>query len=210
MNYIQFNEQGRILCVGSAPDGSDVSVLGSVLISSEPFEIDIQNHYVMDGEVLARPSQPPHHEWDWTSKQWLPDMESSRVACLSRVAAELNARLYAPCNGFDADQISRERISGMIARLQRGDPLPNGWVGWRDASNQQHWAEEDAETVLSNLISLSRDIEDREQSLLVAAWQHKAAIQALVDSNAAVTEIAAYPVDQGWGDPGEPDLEGDV
>ena len=113
---------------------------------------------------------------------------------LGSVSTELNTRLYLPCNGFDADKVSRERISSMIARLQRGDGLPVGWMGWRDANNDMHWAEDDAAIVLANLTVLSRAIEDREQALLVASWTHKAIIAALEDIDA----IFAYDVTVGW------------
>ena len=88
-------------------------------------------------------------------------------------------------------------ISGMIARLNRGDELPTGWMGWRDAANEMHWATDDAATVLANLTALSRAIEDREQALLVASWAHKANIVALEDIDA----IAAYDVTAGWPTP---------
>ena len=139
-----------------------------------------------------RPS--PHHEWDWTTKSWLPNLAAARESKLRQVAAELNARLYLSCNGFDADAVSRERISGTIARLQRGGGLPAGWIGWRDASNQQRWAEDDAATVLASLVALSCAIEDREQALLIVSWQHKANIAALTDIDA----IIGYETTQGW------------
>ena len=143
----------------------------------------------------GNPLQPtPFHRWDWATKTFIPDTEGARAARLTNAGGELNARLYLPCNGFDADRLSRERISGMIARLQRGDGLPAGWVGWRDASNQQQWAEDDAMTVLANLTALSRAIEDREQALLVASWTHKANIAALTDIDA----IIAYDVTASW------------
>lgn len=139
-----------------------------------------------------RPS--PHHEWDWTTKSWLPNLDAARESKLQQVVAELNARLYLPCNGFDADNVARGRISGTIARLQRGDGLPAGWIGWRDASNQQQWAEADAATVLASLITLSCAIEDREQALLTASWQHKANLNALEDFAA----ILSYDTTAGW------------
>lgn len=195
MNYLQHDEYGRIVCTGSAPDGSDISALGLTLTQVAPFDVDFSEDYVQDGEIVRRPPSPsPHHEWDWPTKSWFPNLDAARKAKLQEVAAELGRRLYLPCNGFDADKVSRERISGMIARLQRGDGLPAGWVGWRDASNQQQWAADDAATVLANLTALSRAIEDREQVLLIAAWQHKAAITDLDDIGA----ILAYPVTEGW------------
>ena len=144
--------------------------------------------------LITAPTKPPHHEWDWTTKSWFPNLDAARNAKLQSVTTELNARLYLPCNGFDADKVSRERISGTIARLQRGDGLPAGWVGWRDASNQQQWVTDSAETVLANLTALSCAIEDREQALLITAWSHKANIAALVNIEAVMN----YNVDEGW------------
>ena len=195
MNYVQYDQEGRILCIGTAPLGADLSILGLVITQEAPFDVSFSEDYIQNGAIARRPLQPsPYHEWDWTTKTWLPDLDAAREAKLQQVAAELNARLYLPCNGFDADKVSRERISGMIARLQRGDGLPAGWVGWRDASNQQQWATDDAATVLANLTALSRVIEDREQALLVASWQHKANIEALEDIDA----ILSYDVTANW------------
>ena len=151
--------------------------------------------YIHNGEwVHAAPAPSPHHDWDWPTKSWLPNLDAARAAKLQEVTAGLNTRLYLPCNGFDADPISRGRISGTIARLQRGDGLPTGWIGWRDANNQQQWAEESAATVLANLTALSCAIEDREQALLITSWQHKANLNALEDFAA----ILSYDITTGW------------
>ena len=194
MRYAQYDEFGRIACVGSAPEGSDTSNLGRVMLDP-PSDIDFNENYIFEGALKSRPLKPSsHHEWDWSTKSWLPNLDAARNAKLQEVAAELNKRLYLPCNGFDADKVSRERISGMVARLQRGDGLPAGWVGWRDAANEMHWAEDDAATVLANLTALSRAIEDREQALLIAAWDHKRNIADLPDIDA----IIGYDVTANW------------
>lgn len=155
----------------------------------------IERWYWKDDGQFVRPSKPTDfHDWSSVTEAWIPNLDAARKAKLQSVATELNARLYLPCNGFDADNVSRERISGTIARLQRGDGLPAGWLGWRDAANEMHWVDDDAPTVLANLATLSRAIEDREQALLVASWAHKAAIAALEDIDA----ILAYDVTAGW------------
>ena len=187
---------GRIVQRVHAPDDHAEHYEGSgvhVLVSDDVVEPGAC--YAIDGQFAPFPEKPsPHHDWDWPTKSWLPDLDSAREAKKQDTATELARRLYLPCNGFDADKTARERISGMIARLQRGDGLPNGWVGWRDASNQQQWATDDAATVLSNLAALSRAIEDREQALLVASWTHKANIAALTDIDA----IIGYDVTANW------------
>ena len=137
-------------------------------------------------------------DWNPVSEKWSPrlsDAITDRSRLVSQRLSELSQEpVESHAGKFDADKVSRERISGMIARLQRGDGLPNGWIGWRDANNQQQWAEESAATVLANLVALSRAIEDREQALLVASWAHKAAIAALEDIDA----ILGYDVTTGW------------
>ena len=194
MRYAQYDEFGRIACVGSAPEGSDTSNLGRIMLDP-PSDIDFNENYIFEGALKSRPLKPsPCHEWDWPTKSWLPNLDAARASKLQQVAAELNKRLYLPCNGFDADRVSRERISCTIARLQRGDGLPAGWMGWRDAANEMRWVTDDAATVLTSLTVLSRAIENREQALLIAAWQHKANIVTLEDIDA----ILGYDVTKNW------------
>ena len=186
------------LVIGFMETTDPVEIVDGIFAIEDSFEFDPSKTYVFDTTsktVMPTPEKPsPHHDWDWATKSWLPNLDAAKAAKKGEIEAELARRLYLPCNGFDADTLSRERISGMISRLQRGDPLPAGWVGWRDASNQQQWATDDAATVLANLTALSRAIEDREQALLIAAWQHKAAIASLADIDAILT----YPVTEGW------------
>lgn len=178
---------------------SGVSFSPEILETEEVgVDVDIElasDHYKVGEDYIQKPQQPsPYHEWDWPTKSWRPNLDAAKAAKKADVEVELASRLYLPYNGFDADNISRERISGTIARLQRGDGLPAGWIGWRDAGNQQLWATDDAATVLANLIMLSRAIEDREQALLVASWNHKANIAALTD----IDTILNYDVTANW------------
>ena len=155
----------------------------------------IERWYWVGNDHFVRPLKPTDfHDWSSVTKSWLPNLDAARESKLQEVAVELSTRLYLPCNGFDADKVSRDRISGTIARLQRGDGLPAGWMGWRDAANEMHWADDDAATVLANLIMLSRAIEDREQALLVASWGHKANIALLTD----IDTILNYDVTADW------------
>ena len=158
-------------------------------------ELLFNEYMIIEGQLVNIGPRPSlFHFPDITTRGWLPNLDAAREAKLQQVSTELNARLYLPCNGFDADKVSRERISGTIVRLQRGDGLPAGWMGWRDAANEMHWADDDPATVLANLTALSRAIEDREQVLLIAGWTHKANIAALEGIDA----ILAYDVTANW------------
>ena len=195
--YITYDANSKLV-IGFMETTESVEIINGIFAVEDSFEFDPGKTYFLDttlGVVTVATGKPtPYHEWDWTTKSWLPNLDAARASKLQQVAAELNTHLYLPCNGFDADKVSRERISGMIARLQRGDGLSNGWMGWRDAENQMHWAADDAATVLAGLTELSRAIEDREQALLVASWTHKAAINALTEINS----IIDYDTTQGW------------
>lgn len=171
-----------------------------VLVLSDEAVVSDATHYVADDDVLEFPARPsPFHYFDWTSKTWSGNQAEAREARVSAVDAERARRAVLPISHggafFDADAVARERISGAIARCIRGDGLPAGWVGWRDADNAMHWGELDAAATLVELRGLSSAIEDREQALLIAAWTHKAAIGALPDD---IDAILGYDLSAGW------------
>ena len=199
--FAQILPDGSVNCICSFYDERvfDGAIFDGILFKNLPQEITNQED-ILDGWfyknewqfIGKRPSQ--FHRIDTNIGAWLPDLDAAREAKKQEVASDLSRRLYLPCNGFDADKVSRERISGTIVRLQRGDGLPAGWMGWRDAANEMHWADDDPATVLANLTALSRAIEDREQALLAASWTHKANIAALED----IDVILAYDVTANW------------
>jgi len=199
--FAQILPDGSVNCICSFYDERvfDGATFDGLLFKNLPQEIinqeDILNGWFYKNEwqfIGKRPSQ--FHRIDTNIGAWVANTEEAKAEKKKEIESELNTRLYLPCNGFDADKVSRERISGMIARLQRGDGLPAGWLGWRDASNDMQWAADDAATVLASLTALSLAIENREQALLVASWTHKANISALDDIDA----ILAYDVTAAW------------
>lgn len=156
-----------------------------------------------DGYFNEIPEQPSRfHNWDWTSKTWVFDRTVATDACKRLVDKEREKRAVAPIESevstgvfatFDADEVSQKRISGTISRLERGDGLPVGWLGWRDYDNQMHWASETAAYVLASLSKLARNIENREQSLLITAWTLKANLENLTDQ-----QLIDYDAAIGW------------
>jgi hypothetical protein len=198
---IYFNSVGSPTHTASYSDDAVALLMsqeGNGFLLDDPLmsdEIALSIFYLKDGEVRVRPAQPSEfYRWDSDVESWVFDWDGVRETLTKRVNIEIGRRIYLPCNGFDADPVSRERIGRMITRLERGDGFPVGWIGWRDAENQMHWANETPEQVLVHLQELSRAIEDREQALLVAGWTHKANIEALTDIDA----ILAYDITSGW------------
>lgn len=70
-------ETGEVLSCISAPDGH-AHFYGEHFIITNEMVSDV-THYVQDGELVPFPEKPsPHHEWDWTTKSWLPNLDAAR------------------------------------------------------------------------------------------------------------------------------------
>lgn len=143
---------------------------------------DIAERYVYkNGFVDLGPKPGPFYIKDAVNEKWTVDIDALKRDRLAKVEQWFQNAGLEPVEYdgdlFDADAIARERISGMIARLTRGDGLPVGWLGWRDYDNAMHWTEDNAENVLNELRGLATEIENREQQLIIQSWTLKAQIQ---------------------------------
>ena len=87
--YVNYTEDGRI--VGCVKCESDVPTVKSEGILS--MEVNEEAHdevvaqlgtdafYVQNEELIPSPAKPsPHHEWDWPTKSWLPNLDAAREA----------------------------------------------------------------------------------------------------------------------------------
>jgi hypothetical protein len=192
------DENGEISYTATFSSDSDIpDIENAIIFKGEIPEIsDLSCFYVKDGILKEREKKYNDFlTWNKELEEWVPDLYRARVAKKQEIETVLKRKLYEePCNGFDADMVSRSRISGLLQRLQRGDGLPSGWIGWRDASNNMHWSLNTPEQVYSYLSALSLAIEDKEQAMLLSAWMHKKNID---DSN-NLEYILSYPVEEGW------------
>lgn len=157
----------------------------------------LQTLWYKGGIQKRTPCPGPFYAWDPNARRWAPKIDELLAEARQRVNSERDRRSALACDGFDATSASRERIASVLNRLARGDGLPAGWSGWRDAGNTMRWADDAPDVVMRHLQSLSRAIEDREQALLAASWQHKSAIAALAAEKDA-DALIAYDVTAGW------------
>lgn len=198
ISYVAYDAIGSEIKRGQCTDEvfEYLKTVYSAVIEASPS----RETYLNAAQEIVEVPEPPteHHEWDALTKTWLPNVNAAlaaRKAVLERVRlSHSTAPITYDSAPFDADALARERISGTLARLQRGDGLPEGWVGWRDYDNAMHWATDMPATVQTHLAGLSAAIENREQALLIAAWQHKATLDALT----TVEAILAHDLTTGW------------
>jgi hypothetical protein len=202
MNYVQHDLEGRILCVGKAPLGSDLSVLGLVITQDAPFDVNFLEDYVQDGAIVSRPSQPsPHHEWDWTTKSWLPNLPAAITSRKNAIDQERDRRINSPLtyNGknLDADARARENLKSKLEEIKSREalslPMPTSMLVWRDADNVTHsWPTQEAYKAWLEGFTVA--MSERGTMNYAAAWQHKANIASLT----TIEDIMNYNVEEGW------------
>lgn len=82
MIYCIETATGRITQLVHAPDSHAEHYVGdgiTVVVSDEVFEPG--SAYRDGGAFTPLPTKPsPHHEWDWPTKSWLPNLDAAREA----------------------------------------------------------------------------------------------------------------------------------
>lgn len=185
----------------NAPDGAAVWVYDTE--RPDPLRYRIEKGALVE----YQPPKPTDtadvlYVWDADAWRWAPtpSLAVRQAQVCVQIEAERDRQSYMPIlfEGvvFQADAESRGLISGTLARILRGDGLPGPWIGWRDVSNEMHWADLSADAVRIKLAGLSTAIEDRESALRIATWQRKAAVRALTD----VAAVDGFDVTAGWPD----------
>lgn len=173
---------------------------------NEMFEVDLLGYW-HDGQqwqsVGPKPSE--FYVMDKLNKTWIPNYERLTQQLAHSLDQERNRRNQydIEVNGvmFDGNNTAQTNLKNKIeevrGRIELGIEMPAELLVWRDANNQTHsWP--DINSYYQFLQTYAIALADRGTRLYIKMWQHKAAIQALIDANTAVEQIAAYPVDQGW------------
>ena len=158
--------------------------------TNEEIETIFKEYAYSNGLVFIGPAPSHFHEVSVATPSWTIDRNRALILKSNEIRGKAEFKLKEPVSGFDTDNDSRQRIAGLVSRLYRGDGLTAGWIGWRDAANNMHWANSSAAEVLENLLDLTRQIEDREQSVLLQKWEMLQTLNSLQDGES----IAAFDV----------------
>jgi hypothetical protein len=201
MRYAQYDEFGRIACVGSAPDGSDISNLGRVMLDP-PSDIDFNENYIFEGALKSRPSKPSsHHEWDWPTKSWLPNLDAAKAAKKAEIETERMQRINAPLiydgKVLDADQAARDNLKAKLEevreRTRLNMPMAPELLVWRDNANVTH-SSPTIEAYHDWLAGYAVAMSDRGTRCYATAWHHKDTLGQL----SVLEDITNYNLSQGW------------
>lgn len=190
-----YRESGEVVLIQS--NGYEFALdLPSIVISDTEFDFSAPHddvmHYVDQGQLIRSEPRPNEfNEWSWITKEWIPSIDSAKSKKKDEVERERERRNQLPIAYagavFDADTTAMRNISGWQVQLAAGATLPTGFA-WRDHYNINHPADADF------VNGLGAAITTRGTQLYVAAWQHKANLDALT----TVEEVIAYDLAQGW------------
>ena len=167
-----------------------------------PVEGAWENHYVSGGVLLEFPAKPsPHHEWDWTTKSWIPDLPAAISARKAEINVERDRRISLPLlydgKNLDADARARENLKSKLEEIKSREalnqPMPQQMMVWRDADNITHsWPTQEAYKAWLEgfVVSMS----ERGTMIYAACWAHKGNIVALT----SVEDVLNYNATIGW------------
>lgn len=134
IQFAVYDEQGRILRTGSAPESQiDFQAQeGEFLIRSKA---DPSYQYVLDGLVRNMPARPsPAHSFDYSMKAWVDERTLDELKA-EKWAEVRQARDAAEFGGFswqgqvfDSDQISQGRITGAVQLAQLDPAFAIDWT----------------------------------------------------------------------------------
>lgn len=149
----------------------------------------------------AAPPKPEHHEWDWTTKSWLPNLDAAKAAKKADIEAERSRRTNEPLTYdgkvLDADQTARDNLKAKLEevreRIRLNMPMPPELLVWRDHGNQTHsWPT--IEAYHDWLAGYAVTMSERGTRCYACAWYHKDALEQL----SVLEDIVNYDLTQGW------------
>ena len=201
-------DSGMVLQCIKAPD-SHAQYYGDDVLIVEDENVTDMTHYVDGGVLVPFPEKPsPHHEWDWTTKSWLPNLDAARAAKKTEIEAERNRRINEPLiydgKVLDADQAARDNLKAKLEevreRVRLNVLMTPELLVWRDNGNVTHsWPT--IEAYHDWLAGYAVAMSDRGTRCYACAWHHKDALKEVNAPNGqpwTVESILAYDVTKNW------------
>ena len=173
---IHFNpDTGEILQVVMAPP-EYLERFGQNALLLPDSHVSDDTHYVQNGELVLFPEKPSlHHEWDWPTKSWLPNLEAARESQRQAWNIWRDRELIAGYthNGhvFHSDDRFMAELQLILKGYERGFLTGTSAIRTRDNGTLQ-MAHAEVESLLL-LIGLHR------QAIYAQSWAGKDALAGL-------------------------------
>ena len=167
----------RALYGSSEPIDANIGPDEAVIVVGGPVIARLPDYsYIHNGEwVHAAPAPSPHHEWDWTTKSWLPNLDAARESQRQAWNAWRDRELIAGYthNGhvFHSDDRFMAELQLILKGYERGCLTGTSAIRTRDNGTLQ-LAHAEIESLLL-LIGLHR------QAIYAQSWAGKDALASL-------------------------------
>ena len=203
MIYLIETITGRVIQTCTCHDeGSAVFDIAGTHTVVSPVEHSVDAVYYSGTELTEFPVKPsPYHEWDWTTKSWLPNLDAAKAAKKAEIETERMQRINAPLiydgKVLDADQTARDNLKAKLEevreRIRLNMPMAPELLVWRDNSNVTHsWPT--IEAYHDWLAGYAVAMSDRGTRCYACAWHHKDTLGQL----SVLEDITNYNLSQGW------------
>ena len=208
--WLIFNsETGEVIKKKTSPETSKLNLV--LAPGEDAIEADLSGVYVDITTVrpVPFPAKPsPHHDWDWPTKSWLPNIDEAKAAKKTEIEAERNRRINEPLiydgKVLDADQAARDNLKAKLEevreRIRLNMPMAPELLVWRDNGNQTH-AWPTIEAYHDWLAGYAVAMSDRGTRCYACAWHHKDVLKVANDPNGqpwTVESIATHDITVGW------------
>lgn len=124
MNVYWFAGDGKIEKGAFGLSDSDVASINAAeanIIVSDVFAWRVDDFYVHDGELIAKPARPsPEHTWDYASQAWIDarSLDEVKAQRWAQIKAQRDAIEFGGFtwdgDDFDSDVASQARIMGAV------------------------------------------------------------------------------------------------
>lgn len=173
----EYNEKGQITRCIDAPDSEAAFHVESGLFVVNHLHINDETHYVSQGSLVPFPLSPsPHHEWDWPTKSWIPNLDAARESQRQAWNAWRDRELVAgyPHNGhvFHSDDRFMAELQLILKGYERVHLTGTSAIRTRDNAVLQMTQAEIEGLLL--MIGLHR------QAIYAQSWAGKDALASLI------------------------------
>lgn len=202
--YITYDANSKLV-IGFMETTEPVEIVNGIFAVEDSFEFDPSKTYFLDTTLgimtVATDKPSPHHEWDWPTKSWLPNLDAAKAAKKAEIETERMQRINAPLiydgKVLDADQAARDNLKAKLeevrGRIRLNMPMAPELLVWRDNSNVTHsWPT--IEAYHDWLAGYAVAMSDRGTRCYACAWHHKDTLGQL----SVLEDITNYNLSQGW------------